>query len=562
MALTNAMAARKENAALREATRKHLARTEREFRGAKFVESWSRIPKIGAGLTQLPEAVARNTAINLQTQAASMSKMTEAQLSTSFQGFTPENMLRLVRLAMPNTCRNKVFTEFAMESAKDSIKYIKPVYSKTVHDGDLHDKHTSNEAGAYGDASQYVDKYNDINEDDFQRALYENTEDRFTQELINIPGNGQGVFTIPAKAAPDGNPAVYAAKLIKGYMKIYDGDETHPIAEENKRTGNFFVNTAEYPNAKVKVEEAAGTITITVEGIEDKANIKAFARFDLEDDFLGDNLGEIELVMSDYKFEPRPTTIGVTWSQLAEITLDASFGLSAQDMLVTYAGDAIRINLDLRSFKLAYGVARSNKDYVVEFDAAYGNGENIEGYFHTAQTFPSAVDTVTDIMVNDINRGGVSRMVAGFSAGSYLKLVKGTFSEKGRQSAKGIYQIGEFGGIPTFKAPSSIIPTNEIMCVWKDDENEGDVAIAFGTLVPFFNTGIIQRKNFYKEAGLATYGDWAVMNRRYLALIRIKGLKDTTAKVVGGMLKYSNKNAKATLEVSSPAADVKGNSGE
>lgn len=562
MALTNAMAARKENAALREATRKHLARTEREFRGAKFVESWSRIPKIGAGLTQLPEAVARNTAINLQTQAASMSKMTEAQLSTSFQGFTPENMLRLVRLAMPNTCRNKVFTEFAMESAKDSIKYIKPVYSKTVHDGDLHDKHTSNEAGAYGDASKYVDKYNDINEDDFQRALYENTEDRFTQELINIPGNGQGVFTIPAKAAEGGNPAVYAAKLIKGYMKIYDGDETHPIAEENKRTGNFFVNTAEYPNAKVKVEEAAGAITITVEGIEDKANIKAFARFDLEDDFLGDNLGEIELVMSDYKFEPRPTTIGVTWSQLAEITLDASFGLSAQDMLVTYAGDAIRINLDLRSFKLAYGVARSNKDYVVEFDAAYGNGENIEGYFHTAQTFPSAVDTVTDIMVNDINRGGVSRMVAGFSAGSYLKLVKGTFSEKGRQSAKGIYQIGEFGGIPTFKAPSSIIPTNEIMCVWKDDENEGDVAIAFGTLVPFFNTGIIQRKNFYKEAGLATYGDWAVMNRRYLALIRIKGLKDTTAKVVGGMLKYSNPKAKATLEVSSPAADVKGNDGQ
>lgn len=546
MALTNAMTAQKDAAALREATRKHLARTEREFRGAKFVESWSRIPKIGAGLTQLPEAVARNTAINLQTQAASMAKMTEAQLSTSFQGFTPENMLRLVRLAMPNTCRNKVFTEFAMESAKDSIKYIKPVYSKTVHDGDLHDKHTSNTAGAYGDASQYKDTYNDINEDDFQRALYENTEDRFTQELINIPAEGEdgNTFVIPAEAVEGGNPFVYAAKLLKGYMKVYDGDETRPIAEENKRTGNFFYNTAEYPDAKVEVEnQTDGSIKITVTA-ENAEDIKVFARFDLEDDFLGDNLGEIELVMSDYKFEPRPTTIGVTWSQLAEITLDASFGLSAQDMLVTYAGDAIRINLDLRSFKLAYGVARSNKDYIVEFDAAYGNGENIEGYFHTAQTFPSAVDTVTDVMVNDINRGGVSRMVAGFSAGSYLKLVKGTFSEKGRQSAKGIYQIGEFGGIPTFKAPSSIIPTNEIMCVWKDDENEGDVAIAFGTLIPFFNTGIIQRKNFYKEAGLATYGDWAVMNRRYLALIRIKGLKDTTGNRVGGMLKYSNPNAK------------------
>lgn len=292
-----------------------------------------------------------------------------------------------------------------MESAKDSIKYIKPVYSKTVNGGDLHDKHTANTAGAYGDASQYKDVYNDINEDDFQRALYENTEDRFTQELINIPGEA-GIFTIPATAAADGNPAVYAAKLIKGYTKIYNGDETHPVAEENKRTGNFFINTEEFNGASVEVaEETDGSIKITVKGIEDTSNLKCFARFDLEDDFLGDNLGEIELVMSDYKFEPRPTTIGVTWSQLAEISLDASFGLSAQDMLVQYAGDAIRINLDLRSFKLAYGVARSNKDYIVTFDAGYAGNNNstMEGYFHTAQTFPTAVDTVTDVMVNDIN---------------------------------------------------------------------------------------------------------------------------------------------------------------
>lgn len=284
-----------------------------------------------------------------------------------------------------------------------SIKYIKPVYSKTVSGGDLHDKHTANAAGAYGDATQYKDVYNDINEDDFQRALYENTEDRFTQELINVPGTA-GVFTIPVAAAEGGNPAVIASKFIDGYVKIYDGDETHPVAEENKRTGNFFINSEEYPNAKVvKSVESDGSIKYTVSGIDSTDNLQLFARFDLEDDFLGDNLGEIELVMSDYKFEPRPTTIGVTWSQLAEITLDASFGLSAQDMLVTYAGDAIRINLDLRSFKLAYGIAKSNKDYLVEFNAAYGNGENIEGYFHTAQTFPSAIDTVTDVMVNDID---------------------------------------------------------------------------------------------------------------------------------------------------------------
>lgn len=100
------------------------------------------------------------------------------------------------------------------------------------------------------------------------------------------------------------------------------------------------------------------------------------------------------------------------------------------------------------------------------------------------------------------------------------------YSPKGKQNQTGSHQFGEIDGIPLFKVPSSIIPTNEILAVWKNDQVENDVSIAFGTLIPFFSTGIIQRKNFYKEAGLATYGDYAVLNRRYLALIRITGLKD------------------------------------
>lgn len=54
---------------------------------------------------------AQNVALNLTQQATYMSKLNEAQLSQSFSEFAPENMLRLVRLAMPGVCRNKVFTE-------------------------------------------------------------------------------------------------------------------------------------------------------------------------------------------------------------------------------------------------------------------------------------------------------------------------------------------------------------------------------------------------------------------------------------------------------------------
>ena len=65
---------------------------------------------------------------------------------------------------------------------------------------------------------------------------------------------------------------------------------------------------------------------------------------------------------------------------------------------------------------------------------------------------------------------------------------------------------------------------------WKNDQNQSDIAIAFGTLVPFLSTGLIQRKNFYSESGLASFGDYVCINQRYLAIIKIKNLKDKTEK--------------------------------
>jgi hypothetical protein len=61
----------------------------------------------------MPVGVARNTAINLDRQYNFMSNLKESQMATALNNFTPENMLRLVRLSMPNLIRNKLFTEVA-----------------------------------------------------------------------------------------------------------------------------------------------------------------------------------------------------------------------------------------------------------------------------------------------------------------------------------------------------------------------------------------------------------------------------------------------------------------
>lgn len=67
----------------------------------------------------MPVGIARNTAINLDRQYNFMSNLKESQMSSALNNFTPENMLRLVRLSMPNLVRNKIFTEVALETTKD-----------------------------------------------------------------------------------------------------------------------------------------------------------------------------------------------------------------------------------------------------------------------------------------------------------------------------------------------------------------------------------------------------------------------------------------------------------
>lgn len=335
---------------------------------------------------------------------------------------------------MPNVVRNKIFTEFAMESSRDSIKYVKPVFSPTQSGLDLNDKHT--DYGTKDDPWGYNngdDNYNTNNafDDDYQKALYETGENRGTSELINAPyvtGTGPYVFhfrpmesgtkylqcvggsSVTATADSVTKTSCWATgKYLKGYGAIYGDNKKDVIAVEDKRTGAWYIS-ADYSDVISKVEAATdsdgyATVTVTLKsGATAPTVIKAYARCDLEDDFNGNKLGEVTLKMTDYEFRPRPTEIGVTWSQLAEINLDASFGISAQELLVQSAAQFIRVNLDYQAIMIAYQQVKTNpKRYRITFDAAYAGKEKMEGYMHNALTFMSAVDKVSDVMFNEIN---------------------------------------------------------------------------------------------------------------------------------------------------------------
>jgi hypothetical protein len=98
-----------ESAAYKEAAT--FVEDERQARASRLIEKWARVPEIGSGIRAMDDRRAANTAILLESQTRYMSRLSEAQYSSAFAS-TPENMIRLVRLAYPNSIRDRLFTDF------------------------------------------------------------------------------------------------------------------------------------------------------------------------------------------------------------------------------------------------------------------------------------------------------------------------------------------------------------------------------------------------------------------------------------------------------------------
>lgn len=557
--MSNIIAAKgAKGSSLRESKVNRLYKDDRSFRADHLVEGWSQVPEIGEGLDELDTNTARNTAINLDLETKFLKGLRESQLALATDGEKPENMVRMVRLTMPSAIRNQIFTEFAMESAKDSMKYMRAVVDKSVTGNNM-SRHHSN--GDFGDTNNETDPY-DIennglfNGDSYQKALYEMSEDRFTQEVANalILEEADTVYIGEKKvelAAAEGvtpkfvivfgkkdkdRSSEFDLGYIDGYVTIFGENEQDTIAQQYKQNKEFMISS-KYAGVKIVPatdadgKEVRGAFFVLDPDGKLGDSIKAYGRYNSEADFEGQNLGELKLKISTYDFEPRPIAIGMSFSNLAEFSLNASFGVSIDEEMLTCGSQELKASMDRQAFRIAYHAAKTNpKGYVTVFDAGWDktaskDSNQKRGYIENAQTFPTALAKVSDVQMNDINRGGVTSMVGGPSACSYQLLIKG-FEANSETGFVGPHKFGALNNIPVYKVQSSIIPTNEILTVWNNTEY--DVSVIFGTLIPFFSTGLIQRKNFYVESAMATFGDYNVLNRRYLGLIRIKNLAIST----------------------------------
>lgn len=444
----------------------------------RLFEKWSKKDATGEGMQELRdmnESRARALSIILENQEQHLGRLTETQISNSFST-TPENVLRIVRLGYPNSVRGELFLEWAMETARDSIYYLSPKYA-------------SNKRGATSG-----------------NTTHESASFRYASE-VEVEALGTGNATLVEFTDTLANHPVrpFSVKILKDDI---------PVATDDGE-GNLIGSLLD-PGKTNTVDYSTGAVTVTFKTAPaNTLEITAEYNYDSEDETNYTDIGAIELQLKDYQFRVKPWPLYVSWSKMTELLINTTLNIDAEDALIRGASDELKKSLDFQSIRMAYQTAKGHT--AVEFNT---NGATGESEIDRMTSFTKAIDQASDLMYGKLQRGGVTKLVGGPGAVTQIKLHK-RFDASTRQPRVGAYREGTLDGIDVYKVPSAIIPDKELMAIYRNENTPEDVSCAFGSLIPLYQTQTLEYKEFYKETGLAYFGDAKVLQPEYLQRIKI-----------------------------------------
>ena len=459
--------------------------TERRMVGDKLFEKWQKKPTIGEGLDSLYDTdadKARGTAIILENQEKHLKSLTETQLSTAFKT-APNNVIRVVRLAYPNSVRGDIFTEWAMQTARDSVFYLKGTYGKTKR------------GATAGDAmkSSFADRYFSEHE---------------VEDTLETPDGSTTVFTGEDSGDLLNAPLVpHTVMVFKNSVPVGSDDGAGNITGDTIDTGTINYTT--------------GAISVTFDDAPEVGDEITFGyNFQSEDSDQYEDIGNVNLSLEEFLFRAQQYPLGLSWTKMTDLLLGTTLNIDAEEALMSAGADELKKSLDYQALRLGYRYAKGVTG--VTFDANWSAAGADSEVAH-AQSVTKAFDDAGDVIFNSIGRGGVSYVYGGPKAINFVKL-HNRFSADGLQPAVGAHRVGSLDNVPFFKTPSDIVPNDELVCVWKNDSTPNDSAILFGTMINLFATPKLTFKEAYSEVGLHHYGDHKVTNKNYITRVKFSGL--------------------------------------
>lgn len=450
-----------------------------------LISKWEKKKGLGfenggfAKIYEASPAKARNLAIALENQERHLKSLTETQISDTFQS-TPQTVVKVIRLGYPNSVRGDIFVDHAMQTMKDTMYKIEPTYDRTKRGA------TAGDVMYESSASRYASEINET-------TVAGTGTDNYTGTLVPAP-----MRPFSVKLMIDGN--IVAADNGAGTF-VGAGVDTVTASTINYSTGVYDITFA----ANVAV---GSTITIQF-----MANQEFSALYGEQ--------GQVKLNLVPYDLRATPFPIGFSWSKMAELLMDDALSVDAEEALITAGSDELKKSLDYFAIQLGYRASKWTAP--VEFDTDFAAAGADSDYAHT-QAVIKSIENAGNKTYEALKRGEVTHMIAGSKAVAYLKNHK-LFTPDNSMPAIGAYKVGTLDGKPLYKVDSSIIPTNEIVTIYRNNQQDSnDAAITLGTYIPMYRTQTLEYSDFYKETAIAHFGAYLVQEPKYITSVKLLGL--------------------------------------
>lgn len=424
-------------------------------------------------------------------------KLTEDVAQTSgFLGITPQDIVKVMRIAYPNSNAAEIFDFWGMTSMKDTLYKLETQYGTTAR-------------GATANNVIY-ENYND--------GRYSSAWDQ-DQVTIGAPGTTFSGILATFPILP-----FHVAIVVDGEQVATDNGSGVFVGPYNDTVANPInasgTNTINY---------LTGAYTLTfVNTLQTTDVVYIYSQYDTEQTTLFGDVGNVLLNLVAYDYRATPWPLAIEWTRFTEELMQSKLQLSAKEMLLAGSADVFRKGID--EYCITKGIQATTWTSAITFDTDFSAAGSDSSYAH-AQSILTAIQNAELKTYAALGRqADKSSLVVDALTLPYLK--KHRLWNTTKVSSKiGIYKAGELDAYDVYLAPYGLMTDTRssnqgnIYVFGKGNDNLNvDAVVSVGTWKAGLTTQTVELKNFNSQMGLAFYGDIRVNNRKFATKVQLNNL--------------------------------------